>query len=306
MGLIINTPGLPQKLGNASLPMRSTNQSRPENNHSVPPSSSVSAPSSSGLDSNTSFTSQCSIKPPSSASLASTSEPTAGNVSLRGAYSLLEALNQTFEHHSRHPSSFLSNHASAIPPKTPKSNRAKLSRNAKAAITSSTYLHPSIATGFINSNLPKQVVEQNLVTEDELDFVLNTQVAPLSLPGRGRIVDGLTAAVFGQKLEVGWGPLGSETKAERDRRLAVNLRFLKSGLDVSNGTTDPATVPPRFRAHTLGRRSTNSMFVERLDEMFGVGGLDRGNTALKPKVSLVYVRQLPCSFLIFWASFADS
>ncbi|KZP21727.1 hypothetical protein FIBSPDRAFT_1044017 [Athelia psychrophila] len=274
LGVIINTSHLPQNLENVSL-----------NNHSVPPSSSVSGPSSSGLESSTSLTSQNSAKPPSSASLASNSESTAGNVSLGGTNSLLAALNQTFEHHSTHPSSFHFNHASTVPSKILKPNRTKHSRNAKATITSSTYL-PTSMTEIINTKPPrdeKKAVEQNPVTEDELAFVLDTQVAPLSLPGRGKLVDGLTTAALGPELAAGWGPLGSETKAERDRRLAVNLRFFKSDSDVSTGAIEPAAVPPRFRAHTFGRRSTNAMFVERLDEMFGVGGVDRGSTVSKPK-----------------------
>lgn len=186
--------------------------------------------------------------------------------------------------------------------------RQKRDRRAKQAITYT-------ALGVVGRTRQKAEPQRGSATPQEVDAFLQTQVAPVSVSPRAKAMledVGIrnVAAGLGPTLDVGWGPLGEETEVQRERRMQMNLRYLRVGLKMSSGAdgdtgvtadgratrvdgTSPGVADGAGATYTASSMTRNDMFVHRLDGMFGVGSLDRGIVASKPKVSCVRVLAAP-------------
>ncbi|KAF7982339.1 hypothetical protein HWV62_29052 [Athelia sp. TMB] len=267
LGVVIELAHPPHKL-HLSIPARPMDQHRALDIHSLPPSSPVTAsvpPSSSGFDTSTSFNS---LKPPSSLSMTSTADSISGKEADEEQPTQLTALNNTLQHLHQPPPSDSVTHPSSASTTTSVARLAH-ARKAKVAIKSSPYPPPAV-------RLRTRKQEHIPFTEEDVDSLLGTEVAPLSLPGRAKGVNVETAANLGPELAAGWGPLGSETKSAKERRLATNLRFVKTetlGSAIGTAVREPAWL----------RRKKSDVFVEHLEAMFGPGSVDRGSTSSKPK-----------------------
>lgn len=167
------------------------------------------------------------------------------------------ALSGTFRENAR---AYTSVDASASSFSGPyRNSRPTHSRKAKASITSTTY-NPNIA-----SRAPR--ASQAQLSQAEVDVLLDTHVAPMTI---SLAPDDNTRML---------GPMEHNTPGA-NARIKLNIRFF---------------VAADGKAKNIGRREVyahpyetrNQKFLHRLERMFGIGRLDRGEGPKPPRVSIL-------------------
>ncbi|KIM83997.1 hypothetical protein PILCRDRAFT_819023 [Piloderma croceum F 1598] len=215
--------------------------------------------------------------------------------------SLLSALSNTFRKNTYSSTSFPITSRPA-----PQDARHLSYRNAKPRITSSTFTGFNQATS-LRPNAQKENLKDNhkvFLTEATVNALLDTKVAPMTIGMPPSVVGAFSSEMsmqqVGHESEMGWGGMLLSNESERDerreRRVNMNVRFLGSKPAVDFDGTKVIASPSIFSEGmarvggegeggyitTRPQETPNSMFVDRLEGMFGSGNVGRGSVA-KPK-----------------------
>lgn len=224
--------------------------------------------------------------------------------------SLLSALSNTFRKNTYSTTSF--------PTTGPQDAGPPSYRKAKPRITSSTFTSLNQATS-PRPDAQTENLKNNhkvLLTEATVNALLDTKVAPMTTGMPPSVVGAFSSEMFmqqvGHESEVGWGGMLLSNESERhERRVNMNVRFLgpKPAVDF-DGTNVIASIFSEKMARVGGKgedsyittrpqETPNSMFVDRLEGMFGNGRVDRGSAAKpKAKVSELFCLSLTFSVLL--------
>jgi hypothetical protein len=225
--------------------------------------------------------------------------------------SLLSALSDTFRQNTYSSTSFPNTSRPA-----PQDARQPFNRKAKPPITFSAFTSFNQAAP-PRLNAQKENNHKVFLTEATVNALLDTKVAPMTIGMPPSVVGAFSSEMsmqqVGHESEVGWGGMllsnESESEERRERRVNMNIRFLGSKPADDFDATEVIASPSIFsegmaRVEGEGaggcittrlQQTPNSMFVDRLEGMFGSGSVGRGSVA-KPKAK---VSELSCLSLTF-------